>query len=606
MDLTRRLSGLALSSLLAQAVTAACPVRWSASSNTAYIESAVSCTLSDIYTATSQYPVLQVIPPPNGATSKIWLLKANLQLSNGATLTIKGSSLGGDADEVRLLSNNSSVANSYVYIKADWGRLIFNKTKVTSWNQSANAPDTEYSTYKRAFISVRSNLAADGITPLESRMDITDSDMGYLGYYNAESYGLSWKVSSPISTFNTVDVLGDVTNSKLHNNYFGFYSYGGQNMNITGNEVYDNAKYGLDPHDDSDYLVISNNYVHDNGDHGIICAERCDNLTITGNNSVNNLGHGIMLYSNITDSLVSGNTATGNEEAGIALQESFNNTVQNNTLASNNYGILLQLGSANNIIQNNIIKSSINEGIYVYKSTDTIMTTGDDGRPKNNIFTGNTISSSGGDAIKLQDSDTNVFNNNTLSNELTIRTEYGVGNSFSANLLPSNITVKVTGLSSTALATAQLSTLGKVNLNLSNATATFTDSGGAIYDPDESALTNTVTNTGSSLFLNTAAIGSSSLVQRRTLNVLVPTGTTAIINPTSWSTSVTGTKQWTANVTPTTQTVTYKVSSLTANKSYKVTRSGTTIGTYTADNSGTVTFSSAAGTGTVTYVLSPS
>lgn len=28
----------------------------------------------------------------------------------------------------------------------------------------------------------------------EARMDIEDSDMGYLGYQGSEAYGLSWKV----------------------------------------------------------------------------------------------------------------------------------------------------------------------------------------------------------------------------------------------------------------------------------------------------------------------------------------------------------------------------------------------------------------------------
>ena len=33
----------------------------------------------------------------------------------------------------------------------------------------------------------------------EARMDIEDSEMGYLGYHGSESYGLTWKVSLVIA-----------------------------------------------------------------------------------------------------------------------------------------------------------------------------------------------------------------------------------------------------------------------------------------------------------------------------------------------------------------------------------------------------------------------
>ena len=32
----------------------------------------------------------------------------------------------------------------------------------------------------------------------EARMDIEDSEMAYLGFYDGESYGLTWKVGSDI------------------------------------------------------------------------------------------------------------------------------------------------------------------------------------------------------------------------------------------------------------------------------------------------------------------------------------------------------------------------------------------------------------------------
>lgn len=212
--------GLLSSLMLAQAAQAACTIRWAASSNTVYIEQPITCTLTDIYTASlpENYPILDQVAAPSGSTSKIWLLKANLILSNGATLTLKGSSLGGDVDELRLMSQNSSTITSDVFVRADWGNIFIDTLKVTSWNPAVNGPDTEYATYGRAYVGVRSRLASDGVTPLESRMDIKNSDLGYLGFDGAEAYGLVWKVSSPLNTFNTVDVLGDIINNKIHNN----------------------------------------------------------------------------------------------------------------------------------------------------------------------------------------------------------------------------------------------------------------------------------------------------------------------------------------------------------------------------------------------------
>ena len=70
-----------------------------------------------------------------------------------------------------------------------------------------------------------------------------------------------------------------------------------------------NKSYGLDPHDDSDYLTITKNTFAENGNHGLICSQRCDHLTIRGNTSSHNTSagaetHGIMLHRGVTDAIV--------------------------------------------------------------------------------------------------------------------------------------------------------------------------------------------------------------------------------------------------------------------------------------------------------------
>ena len=299
-------------------------IRWSASSNSVYITGDVECTLTEIKQLGSKYIPLTVSDPAN----KVWFLGAKLILQNGAKLILHGSPIGGDVDELRLKSNNATSTNNFVIIQADWGGIDIDSTKIVSWDEVASGIDTEYALYKRAYINIRSRLDIDGVTPRESRMDIKNSDIGYLGYNGAEAYGLAWKVSS--GSFDTVGVFGDVTNNTIHHNYFGVYTYGAQAMTFLNNEVYDNVKYGLDPHDDSDFLIIDGNYVHNNGSHGIICSQRCDNLIITNNTSSYNGGNGIMLHRNTNDSLVEYNTLYNNADSGIAIFDSHRNTLRNN------------------------------------------------------------------------------------------------------------------------------------------------------------------------------------------------------------------------------------------------------------------------------------
>ena len=189
-------------------------IRWSLSSNRVYITGDVECTLTEIKQLGSPSIPLTLLDPAN----KIWFLGANIMLQNGATFVLHGGSVGGDVDELRLKSNNTSDINNFVIIRADWGAIDINSTKIVSWDEIASGPDAEYALYKRAYINVRSRLDTDGVTPRESRMDITNSDIGYLGYKGSEAYGLSWKVLG--GAFSTVGVFGDIINNKIHDNYF--------------------------------------------------------------------------------------------------------------------------------------------------------------------------------------------------------------------------------------------------------------------------------------------------------------------------------------------------------------------------------------------------
>ncbi len=96
--------------------------------------------------------------------------------------------------------------------------------------------------------------------------------------------------STPRTSATALDVRGKQTGSQFHDNFMGTYTWGAQDMLFDRNTYTKNKSYGLDPHDDSDFLTITNNVFSENGNHGLICSQRCDHLTIRGNKSLNN-GH---------------------------------------------------------------------------------------------------------------------------------------------------------------------------------------------------------------------------------------------------------------------------------------------------------------------------
>ncbi|CAM9368754.1 unnamed protein product, partial [Hapterophycus canaliculatus] len=144
--------------------------------------------------------------------------------------------------------------------------------------------------------------------------DIINSEIAYLGFDDAESYGITWKVrgfcedeSNP-DVFDKVDVFGDIQGSDIHHLYYGQYSYGHQGGVWINNKMHDNIQYGFDPHDDSDYLTIAGNEVYNNVNHGIIASKRCNNLKIY-NNEVRDGGPegvGIFLHRSADDCEVYG------------------------------------------------------------------------------------------------------------------------------------------------------------------------------------------------------------------------------------------------------------------------------------------------------------
>ncbi|MEW5851053.1 MAG: right-handed parallel beta-helix repeat-containing protein [Myxococcota bacterium] len=333
-------------------------IRWRDSTRTIEVKGDVECTLSEIAADVPD----SVLSPVEGERNT-WYLKARLVMLEGARLKLYGMDAGGDVDELRLHSNSGE----HIYIRAEWGSIDIRNTRILSWDEGLGGPDTNHED-GRAFIGVRSFLEDD--EPRTSRMDIRDSEIGYLGFYDGESYGLAWRVmgtgdsgtNSPV--FDQVEVHGVVHNSKIHHNYMGSYSWGASCMEWVNNDVGDNVVYGIDPHDNSDHLLISGNRVHHNGTHGIICSKNCDHLIIRNNVSSHNGRHGIMLHWEVTDSVLYNNRTFDNGGSGIAIFTAHNNLIKNNDVYRNNDGIHIYMDSHGNLLEGNVVHHQRRYGIW--------------------------------------------------------------------------------------------------------------------------------------------------------------------------------------------------------------------------------------------------
>ena len=574
--------------------------RWSAGSYRIYVTGPGTATLSDIKAGMPNALLTQVSPG-------VWHLRANLVMENGARLLLHGTKIGGDVNELRLQSNNTGESNAFVYVSADWGSIDIRSTAITSWDDAANGPDTESGALRRAFIRVRSSLDADGTTPRESRMDIFDSDIGYLGSHDAEAYGLVWKVITPptptygaiTNLYNLVNVYGDIMHSRLHHMYFGMYSFGAYGMQMVDNEADHNVGYGFDPHDDSDYLVIEGNNVHHNGWHGIIASQRCNNIIIRNNVAWSNGRNGIMLHRYCDDSLIENNRCLDNGDSGVALFDNNRTIVRNNTCLRNlNAGIRLSVGPADNLIENNEFANGGNFGLYLYKGGD-LPFPGEDGHPKRNRFVNNRVHHNAGPGLFLTTADDNVFAGNIFeANSGPLTLINGKRNRFESNAIPREVSVRTQGAPD-FLATTIARNQPSLSIQLDAfSTALFEDTNGRIFDPEEAGLATTVTTASSTLTLDTTQILKSSFVQTRNLQATTDAGTAAI-TVTVWNVAGSLSKRWLTLASAATRRITYKVGDLTPGLRYRILRNGVATN-YTADANGTITFSDLAVTTTAT------
>lgn len=382
--------------------------RWLPQHNLIIVQTG-GATLSSIKAALPRAPLILV----DGAR-KVWWLGAHLLVTNGGSLRLYGSAAGGDVNELRLRSDNTPATGAFVSVTADYGHLDIRATRITSWDSAANGPDTEYAIYGRAFVRARSRLRSMMLVPLQSRLDISDSEIQYLGYGANESYGLVWKVVAPEPyVLDQVRVYGNVLNSRIHDNYMGLYASGAKGSVWRGNEVYHNVQYGFAPHNRSDDLVIEYNDVHHNGNHGITVRQGCARAVIRHNRVWDNGESGVSLHRRADDALVAGNRIFGNADTGILVYESARALVRNNVVRGNHRaGVQLVMGTRDTRLTRNEVGDNGFYGIFIGRGKGRPEPPSD-GVPRRNLVAGNVLYGAGVEDLRVSDGSLNAFDDNT-------------------------------------------------------------------------------------------------------------------------------------------------------------------------------------------------
>ena len=272
-----------------------------------------------------------------------------------AFLISKQMSIGKDA-EVNLMNQNVLLQSSHdpynpPAILEVLGNVKTLNTTITSYDLALNGPDPD-GYHPRSFILVR-----DG-----GKMDLFNSTLMYLGYSKGGFEDTRFSRAA-IGYYNTTNVM--ISNSTLAHNYYGFYSAYSKNISIVGSQVFDNTRYGLDPHTYTSNLYVSSNHIYNNGNQGFICSLMCLNVTVTNNLVEHNVeGIGIHWLSN--SSVIKDNIVRYNQKYGIFVQKmSSDNLVFNNTVIGNTRGIGLLEGSNQNNVTGNILVDNIIDQIKI-------------------------------------------------------------------------------------------------------------------------------------------------------------------------------------------------------------------------------------------------
>ena len=423
-------------------------VRYSSTSQRIYLES-VDGSRGGCATPTSVNEALGTASPLYPLeTPGEWFLESELYILDGITLEIYGTSVGGDCDYLKLKSDPTG----HVYVRAHGGSLDITNTTVTSWDPSKAEVDSDWSD-GRSYISAISEVVLDPAETCEgaaknnmgeARMDIENSEIAYLGYEAAESWGLTAKArgickdKSNIELYDGIGVYGNLLGSDVHHLYYGHYGYAQLYSLLSDNTVHDNIVYGFDPHDDSVNITISDNEVYSNNNHGIIFSKYCHNAVVTNNFVHDNGGVGIFPHYVSDNAVIAHNTVENNGDSGIAFLESSGGLVFNNTVRNNVHGIRFSVGSRNNVVSGNIFEDNQGYDFYQYAGSDPVAEVASANPTNNVVFANKFVGNVGG--ARLDDSADTQFVSNVVEDWASFEFGDSTNTLILDNTFPSDMT----------------------------------------------------------------------------------------------------------------------------------------------------------------------
>jgi mannuronan 5-epimerase len=269
-----------------------------------------------------------------------YLLNANLQVSDGITFAMNSNEDG--LQYLKIGGANGIIVQ---------GRIEINGITITSWDPETDSPvsQTDTGSVPRAFINLR--VSEGGF--------IENSEVAYLGYDAPPRRGIDLGESTDGPSHDFA-----IRNSRIHDNWMGFYSAGAYNIMIDGNEFFGNIKYALDPHTGTHHMTVSNNKVYNNKDIAVICSLDCYDIIFEGNEVYNNAGSGLMFSRATHDSIIRNNLIYNQYGSAypISISESQNNQVYGNDISNSTTGI-----SVHNPLQ--LDEDGMSSGNRIYSNT---------------------------------------------------------------------------------------------------------------------------------------------------------------------------------------------------------------------------------------------
>jgi parallel beta-helix repeat protein len=239
-------------------------------------------------------------------------------VSDGVTFAMTANEDGG-LQYLKITGANGIIVN---------GRIEISGIIITSWDTETDSPvsQTDTGSVPRAFINLR--ISEGGF--------IEDSEVAYLGYAAPPRRGIDLGESTDGPSHDFA-----IRNSRIHDNWMGFYSAGAYNITIDGNEFFSNIKYAVDPHTGTHNMTVSNNKVYNNKDIAVICSLDCYDIIFEGNEVYNNAGSGLMFSRATHDSTIRNNLIYNQYESAypISISESQNNEIYGNDISNSTTGI---------------------------------------------------------------------------------------------------------------------------------------------------------------------------------------------------------------------------------------------------------------------------